>query len=390
MTLKIAIDALGIGRWGGGRTATLSLLVALGELDRENRYELFVEAREPVFDAFANFRQRVVPARTRLAMRFWAQARLPGILRREGFDLVHHTRALGIFGAPCPSIVTIFDLTILALRDMYPRLDVWYWQRVQPRLLRRVDKVIAISYNTRHELQTYLGLDGTKIAVVYPAPDDGFRLPIDAESLATVRETYNLPANFFLYVGIIARKKNLPTLLRAYARLRETTALPHKLVFVGRPFPTSNDEAAVFALIDELDLKEWVQFTGLVPQADLPLIYAAADLFLYPSLHEGFGLAPLEAMACGAPVITTRGGALPEAVGEAAILVDDPLDVEALAAAIRRVATDEALAGALREQGVQQAARFSYAQAARQTRDIYLEVAKKRISLRLHGQEPIS
>jgi glycosyltransferase involved in cell wall biosynthesis len=121
-------------------------------------------------------------------------------------------------------------------------------------------------------------------------------------------------------------------------------------------------------------LDDRVQFIGLVPQADLPLVYAAADLFVYPSLHEGFGLAPLEAMACGVPVITTRGGALPESVGEAAVLVNDPLDAEELAGAMRRVMTDRELAAELRARGLRQAARFSYAQAACQTRDIYLEL----------------
>jgi glycosyltransferase involved in cell wall biosynthesis len=374
MTLKVAIDALGLGRWGGGRTATLNLLIALGQLDGENRYDVFVEAPEPALHGFPNFRQRIAPVHRRLPMRLWAQARLPGILRREEFDLVHHTRALGIYGAPCLSIVTIFDLTILALREMYPKLDVWYWQHVQPRLLRRADKVIAISDNTRRELEVYLGLEAARIAVVYPAPDDSFHPPTDAASLAAVRKKYGLPASFFLYVGIVARKKNLPTLLRAFARLRQGTDLPHKLVFAGRPFPTSSDEGTVLRLIRELGLQDWVQFTGLVPQADLPLLYAAADLFVYPSLHEGFGLAPLEAMACGTPVITTRGGALPEAAGEAAILMDDPLDEKALATAMHHLVTDQALIATMRQRGLQQAARFSYARAARQTRDIYLEV----------------
>jgi glycosyltransferase involved in cell wall biosynthesis len=201
-----------------------------------------------------------------------------------------------------------------------------------------------------------------------------------------VRARYHLPANFFLYVGIIARKKNLPTLLRAYARLRETADLPHRLVLAGRPFPTSNDEAEVFRLIGELGLEEWVQFTGMVPQADLPLLYAAADLFVYPSLHEGFGLAPLEAMACGVPVVTTRGGALAEAVGDAALLVDDPLDAEALALLMRRIVTDEGLANTLKERGLQQAARFSYAEAARQTRNLYEEVAQEPASPQINAK----
>jgi len=381
MTLKIAVDALGIGRWGGGRTATLNLLVALGKLDHENRYELFLETPEPAFDPFPNFQQRLVPVRSRLAMRFWAQARLPGILRRERFDLIHHTRALAVFGAPCPAIMTIFDLTILVLPEFYPWLDVWYWRWVQPRLLRRLDRVIAISHNTRREMEAFLGLDGERIVVIYPAVGDDFRLPANPEQVAAARERYGLPARFFLYVGILARKKNLSTLLRAYARLKQTVDLPHHLVVAGRPFPTSNDEATVHRLIDTLGLKGQVHLTGLVPQADLPLLYSAADLFVYPSLHEGFGLAPLEAMACGVPVITTRGGALPETVGEAAILVNNPLDDAEMAAAIYRVATDQALADELRRRGWQQAARFSYAQAAHRLRDLYVETAGKGTTL---------
>jgi glycosyltransferase involved in cell wall biosynthesis len=376
MNLKLAIDALGIGRWGGGRTATLNLLVALGELDHQNQYEVFLEAPEPALEAFTNFRQRVVPAQSRMAMRLWAQLKLPGILRREAFDLVHHSRALGVFGTPCPSIVTIFDLTILALPEMYPTVDVWYWRRIQPRLLQRVDRVIAISHNTRRELEEYLGLDRDRIEVVYPAPDDGFELPADEGVVASIRNKYELPPHFFLYVGITARKKNLTTLLRAYGQLRSSTDLPHRLVLTGRSFPTSSDEAAIFDLMDSLEIRDDVIFTGLAPQEDLPLIYAAADLFVYPSLHEGFGLAPLEAMACGTPVITTRGGALPEAVGEAAILVDDPKDANELAQSMERVVKDRALTLDLRERGLEQAARFTYARAARETLDIYYQVAK--------------
>ena len=373
--MKIAIDALGIGRWGGARTATLNLLRALGQLDSTNQYEVFLEAREPALEAFPNFRQRVAPVQRRLTMRLWAQVRLPGILRKEGFDLVHHTRALGMFGAPCPSIVTIFDLTILALKEMYPKIDVLYWQWVQPTLLSRVDRVIAISENTRRELVDYLGLDEEKIAVVYPAPDDQFRLPASEVSVRAIRGKYNLPAQAILYVGITARKKNLPTLLRAYARLRKTADLPHRLVLVGRSFATSSDEATVFQLIEDLGLEDTIQFTGLVPQEDLPTLYAAADIFCYPSLHEGFGIAPLEAMACGVPVITTRGGALGEAVGDAAIIMDDPLDDEALARAIERVASNATLAEELRRRGLEQAGRFSYSRSARQVLDIYQEVA---------------
>ena len=170
-SLKIALDVLGLGRPGGARTATLNLLIGLGELDPLNQYTVFLERPEPALDRFANFQQRVIPADKRLTMRVWAQARLPGILRREAFDLVHHNRSLGIFGSPCPTIITIYDVTILALPEFYPFIDVWYWRWVQPRLLRRMDRIVAISRNTKQDLETLLGIPGDHIDVVYAAPD---------------------------------------------------------------------------------------------------------------------------------------------------------------------------------------------------------------------------
>jgi len=375
--VKIVVDALGIARPGGARTATLNTLTALGRLDAGNHYLVIVEERQPELEGFPNFRQAVVPIRRRMLMRLWAQARLPHLLRQEGADLVHFARALGVFSAPCPSVITIFDVTILALPHFYPPWDVWYWRHVQPRLLRTVDKIIAISYNTRQDLMDRLGVPGEKVTVVYLAPEPRFFPRRDPAALAAIRSRYGLPARFLLYVGLTARKKNLPAALKALHRLRTEAGLSYHLVLTGQPFRTSDDRAALRTLAARLDLEGCIHFTGYLPADDLPLLYSAADLLVYPSLHEGFGLVPLEAMACGTPVVAANCSAIPEATGDAALLVDDPADAGALAEAIRRLLVEPGLAEELRARGLAQAARFSWERTARETLAVYQEVVKE-------------
>lgn len=374
--LRIALDVLGLGRPGGARTATLNLLVGLGELDTANRYVAFVEKPEPALERFPNFEQRVIPADKRLTMRLWAQTRLPGILRRERFDLVHHNRSLGVFGAPCPTIITVYDVTILTLPHLYPFIDVWYWRWIQPRLLRRMDRIVAISQSTRNDLERLLGIPHEQVDVIYAAPDPAFRPLEDRTFLPAVRQKYGLPEGFILFVGLMARKKNVPTLLRAYARLRQETDLPHPLVVVGRPFATSNDQRRVLHMVDDLGLGTSVRFTGLIPQEDVVALYNAAAAFVFPSLHEGFGLVPLEAMACGVPVIASNTSAIPEVVGDAAILLDDPTDDRKLMAAIARVLTDPELARSMVQRGFAQARRFSREGSARQMLAVYEQLAR--------------
>jgi glycosyltransferase involved in cell wall biosynthesis len=376
LPLKIALDVLGLGRVGGARTATLNLLIGLGELDPVNRYVAFLEQPEPALERFPNFEQRVIPANRRLTMRMWAQARLPGILRRERFDLIHHNRSLGIFGAPCPTIITIYDVTILALPEFYPFIDVWYWRWVQPRLLKRVDQIVAISENTRQDLERLVGIPRDRVEVVYAAPEPRFRHLEDPAALDAVREEYGLPEGFLLYVGLMARKKNMSTLLRAYARMRQETDLPHPLVVVGRPFATSNDEKPVFRLADELGLGPHIRFTGFIPQDHVIALFNAASAFVFPSLHEGFGLVPLEAMACGVPVIAARTSAIPEVVGDAALLIEDPTDDRELMTAMVRVLSDPDLAQTMVARGYEQAELFSRERSARQMLAIYHQVAR--------------
>lgn len=370
--MKIAIEALGISQPGGGRSATLNLLEALFEIDTENRYLVFVDALEPSLD-HKHVRQKVIPIKHRLLARLGAQLVLPAVLRQEGVELTHFVKSLGLALVPSKTVVTIFDLTILRYPDIYPAIDVWYWRAIEPRTLRRADRVIAISQHTADDLERFYQLPPERIVVIYPCASPTFRPAGEAE-IARVRARYGLLRETIIHVGSISRKKNLTTLVKAFARFRQATGFPGQLVLVGREYGKGRDEE-LSRSISALGLEEAVVFTGPVPDQDLPPLYSASALCVFPSLHEGFGLVALEAMACGVPLITTAVGAIAEVVGEAALVLRNPTDENELSLALRRVLEDPDLRGQMIEQGLAQTGRFSRAEAARQTLQLYREVA---------------
>jgi glycosyltransferase involved in cell wall biosynthesis len=370
--VRIAVDALGIHYFGGGRTATLRLMEALFALDAQNDYLVFLTREEPSLQTPAgNVRQWIAPTKNRLLLRLWAQLTFPRALR--GYDLVHYVKNLGVFGAPIKSVVTIYDLTTLVLPELFPALDVWYWRTLQKRTLWQADRVIAISHNTASDLRKFYGLPEERIRVIYPAQAPHFAPPT-AAAVAQVREKYRLPEQFILHVGRLDRKKNLPLLARAFASLRRSGGFDGQLVLVGEEYRKSRD-ASLGVLIDQLGLRPHICFTGPLPDDDLPAIYGAALAAVYCSLHEGFGIVALEALACGTPLVVTPAGAILEAVGEAACILPAP-DPELLADRLHELIADPEARVALRQKGLQQAARFDWRQTAQQTLALYEEVCQ--------------
>jgi glycosyltransferase involved in cell wall biosynthesis len=234
------------------------------------------------------------------------------------------------------------------------------------RLSARVaDAVIVPSQAVRADVVRILGLPSERVFAIPEAAGPAFR-PQDASAIEAVRRRYGLDGPFVLSVGSLEPGKNRERLLQAFARMR-ARGLEHMLVVAGqRAWRYEGDEP----LAQRLGLAGSVRFLGHVPQADLPALYSAADLFAFPSLYEGFGLPALEAMACGTPVVASNVSAVPEVVGDAALQVS-PLDVEALAGAMERVLRDERLRADLRERGLKRAARFSWEETARRTAEVY-------------------
>jgi glycosyltransferase involved in cell wall biosynthesis len=353
----------------------LNVLRELLRIDTDSRYLLFLDRPEPELEQIGqHVQQIIVPVRHRLLSRAWAQIMWPICFRRRGVDLVHHIKNLSTWGLPGRSVVTLYDMTILLHPEIYLPSDRIYWRWIQPQMLRRADRLIAISQETRRDLVRFYGLDANDIVVIYPAYDPRFR-PVGPEAVRDARRRHGIKERFLLHVGSLSLKKNLLTLLMAFERLRER-GYPGQLVLVGRPYGKGRDEQ-FFSHLEVSPYRDDVLLTGPLPDEELPPLCNGAELMIYPSLHEGFGIVALEAMACGTPVIASRAGALPEVVGEGGILVEQATDPAALADAAEPLLRDEALRQAWSRRGLEWVRRYTTTEAARRTLAVYDQVLEE-------------
>jgi glycosyltransferase involved in cell wall biosynthesis len=233
---------------------------------------------------------------------------------------------------------------------------------------RRATHLIAISRSTAQDLTKFFGVDPAKVSVVLPGVEARYK-PLEAPLVSEFRRRRSLPEKFLLYVGTLEPRKNLPTLIRAFASFRRGHAGVKLALAGGRGWLYEPS----LALVKELELQNDVLFPGYIAEDELPLWYNAAEIFVYPSLYEGFGLPPLEAMACGTPVIASDASSLPEVVGDAGLMAA-PGDAEEWCAALSRLATDCDLRASLRQRGLARAKEFTWVRMAQQTVRVYQDV----------------
>ncbi len=385
--MRIAINANLVSFSGTYRQAGVSkytefLINALGRLDPTNEYMIYFGngPHPPDFAASPNFKLR--PSRfdtekplVRIA---WEQALAPGVLWRDHPAVLHCPVNVMPLATLCPTVLTIHDLGFMRFPDRYRAAKRRYLHALTTLSAKRAAHIITPAESGRQEVIELLKVPPAKVTAIAEGVGPHFR-PRPLVEIAAWRQAQDVPDRFVLYVGTLEPRKNLPLLLKAFARWR--TAEPAqaqdvKLVLGGAKGWLYEE---IFRLVEELGLAEVCQFRGYISENDLPLWYNSASCFVYPSVYEGFGLPPLEAMACGCPVVTSNTSSLPEVVGQAGIMVG-PTDETGLAAALSRLMTDKTEQARRREVGLAQAARFSWEAAARQTLEIYRQVAdsKKR------------
>jgi glycosyltransferase involved in cell wall biosynthesis len=280
---------------------------------------------------------------------------------------VFHAQYLLPYGLKCRTVLTVHDVLYERYPQYFTKMDTYRHKIEVPRSCRRADHVITVSESSKRDLVDFYGLDPDRITVTYPGPDSSYRPIEKCAAKKRLKEKYDIQGDFILYVGAIQPRKNIPRLLSAFAQLKSERHLLHKLLIVG---PKAWLSSEAFGALENNESRKDVYVTGYVPQEDLPYFYNSADLFVYASMCEGFGLPVVEAMACGTPTITSRGSSLEEIAGGAAVLVD-PSSSEDIAHAIEEVLQDSALQAQLRELGLSRSRMFSCQTMAAQTKAIY-------------------
>jgi len=265
-------------------------------------------------------------------------------------------------------IITIHDILPIVFPRMRPFNIFLIYKSLLPRTLKNAHKTIAVSISTKQDLMKYFNVPEDKIRVIYEAADEKFK-PLNNDKVNEVKKKYHLNFSFILYVGGLAAHKNISILIKSFYKIKNK-GITHKLIIAGTKRWKYKE---IFEIITKLNLQNDVIFTGYFPEEDLPALYNAADLFVYPSLYEGFGLPPLEAMACGTPVITSNTSSLPEVVGDAGIMID-PYDVDGLADAMYEVLRNDGLREKMVKSGLERAKTFSWKKTARETLKVYEEV----------------
>ena len=300
----------------------------------------------------------------------WMQMCAARALDAVKADVAHFTNGMIPFAPPVSTVVTIHDMSLTLYPQCHPLRRLLLNRPLMRVAMRQATAIVTVSNSTRRDLLRLHGVPADRVSVVHEAASPVFRPIRDRARLELIRTKYGLPPRFILYVGTIEPRKNLGRLMAAVAQAR-AAGIPHHLVCVG-PYGWSSRDLA--GLIEHLGLAPYVHFTGYVPFDDLPALYNLGDLFVFPSLYEGFGLPVVEAMACGTPVITANSSSLGEIAGDAAITVD-PSSTEALAQAIRELAIDEARRRDLGERGRHRSRSFSWTQTAREMLAVYQRAA---------------
>jgi glycosyltransferase involved in cell wall biosynthesis len=375
--LRIAIDAHSVGaKLGGNESYAVNLVEALAQIDRANDYTLFVTTGE----AFERFHQRWPNFKVQTTLPHTPLIRIPltlsAELRKHPVDVLHVQFTAPPF-CPCPVVVSIHDLSFEHLPHTFNRRSRTQLRLTVRHSARRAERILTLSEHTRRDVIETYGIDANRIEAIPLAAPAHFGPVSDERELQRVRHTYGIKGDYILSVGSIQPRKNLVRLVKAYAQLKGRIAeekLP-KLVLVGKRAWLYDE---TLRTLEASGVQDSVILTGYVPEADLPALYSGALCFVYPSFFEGFGLPPLEAMKCGAPVIVGNATSLPEVVGDAGLKVD-PYDVDAIAQGLETMVNDSVYRQTLSVKGRERAKLFDWRETARRTLQVYEQVGKEAV-----------
>lgn len=387
--MKIGVNALFLQTPATGSGQYLiHLLNALAEIDQQNEYILLGATSQKTQSKLSPlmrfpYQESRVPALARsnenIEKLVWEQFTGPAAARKAGVDLLH----VPYFAPPLfprtPAVVTIHDVIPLRLPLYRAGARVEAYMRLVARAASKATLIITVSQHAKQDIMDVLHVPAERLRVIYEAPGDEYVPVTDPAVLATARRRYGLDEQYIFYLGGLDQRKNVLHLVRAFALLYRQLENPNLQLFIsgspdkgkkGSLFPDPRPVAAELGVANKIIYR-------FVEEEDKPAVYSGASLFVFPSLYEGFGLPPLEAMSCGAPVICSNRTSLPEVVGDAAISLD-PDDLQAMAEAMLSVLTDSTLRDNLRARSLQRAAQFKWHKTAAETLAVYEEALARR------------
>jgi glycosyltransferase involved in cell wall biosynthesis len=361
--------------WGGIGVYTREIVSALLRVDSTNEYVLIYPRFGVARTRRGQFRRHknaieIETESSRVPFgTYWDQVIVPGVARQYNVDVLFNpfltVPIRGRFG----KVMIMHNVEYHTVPKVYDMAMYTWWFMVEKAIMRAADRVISISNVMTEDFRKHVKYPISQVRTIYHGVNEKFRIETDQARLARAREEYELPEHFILFVGHLYPQKNFAVLARAFARLKDS--IPHRLIVAGRPRWKAD---ADLRLIKELGINDRVDLLHFVPNDDLPLIYNLADCFVYPSLYESFGLAQLEAMACGCPVVGANSGAIPEITAGAAMLFD-PYSPEDLAGAILKVTQDGDLRRTLVDRALVRVKDFTWERTARETLDVLKELA---------------
>ncbi|MBN1956498.1 MAG: glycosyltransferase family 4 protein [Anaerolineae bacterium] len=357
---------------------TLEIALAVREADKDVEVVLLTTSKKSALDQRTRFSTHLLPGCRWLPDLMTVGNLAVGIAaHRCNLDIVHDPTGISPFLLHSPSrgwaaVGTVHDLVSYVYPETHTFLTNFMHRVWLPYALKQATKVITVSQHSRDDISRYLGIERTKIAIVPCGVSPRFTPFPEANEAHKLATCYNVHQPYILYVGAITARKNVVGLLRAFAMLKEQ--FPNlSLVIAGAPAWKSK---SAYQALDELQLYSRVELAGYVADADLPALYRQAAVFVFPSFYEGFGRPPLEAMACGTPVVVSNTSSLPEVVGDAALLID-PRDVEGLAGAIKTVLANPDLQQDLVQKGKERASLFTWERAGKDIIAVYHQVLER-------------
>ena len=350
---------------GGVKVYTKKLLPLLFSLGREHRYVLIYQ-NPALIGTYAGFDNVEEVCASMPGTVTWDQIAVPWVARKSKVDLIFNPKFTVPFFTHAKTMFVLHGSEWFVIPEHFKKHDQWYFNAFVPLYCRHSDAFIAVSNAVKADVVKYTGVDPSKVYAIHNGFDPTlFRPVVEAERLEAVRARYGLPERFILWCGQIESRKNVARLLRAFAAIKDS--IPHQLVLAGEQRWSTQAELEV---IRELKIGERVLFPGWIEHRDLPAVYGLADLFAFPSLYEGFGIPLIEAMACGCPIVTANTCAPPEVLAGSGYLVD-PLDVDAIAAGMARVLSDQPLRASMIAKGLERAKDFGWERCARQVLQVF-------------------